>query len=81
MTKMIKQKAEYVFDANTDTSFLKGCPEFIIQIVGWILRQRWSRKIARMSDGQILDMYYQLTQRGENDDFIISESVIRDTDR
>lgn len=79
MTKMVEQYAAYVFDANTDTAFLKGWPHFIVQLVGWILQKRWAHKLAKMQDGEILKEYYRLTQRGESDDFIISKAVIRDT--
>ena len=75
MTKMVEQKAQYVFDANTDTTFLDGYPDFIVQLVAWILQKVWAHKLAKMSDGEILKEYYRLTQRGESDDYIISKAA------
>lgn len=83
MTKMVKQKAEYVYDTYTEVRPLTGWLSifnFLVEIYKWILVKRWSKKIAKMSDGEIQRRYYELTQRGEDDDYVISKAVIRSTD-
>ena len=66
MNKAVIDKAKYVVltKAGTDNS------EGHMPIVAWILRtihkirtKYWLAKVNRMTEGQIMDMYYELTRK------------------
>jgi len=76
MNKAIKEKAKYVVRAEAGTDKSEG-HSFLIR---WILKaihrlktEYWLAKVNRMSEGQVMDMYYELTRREENDAISISE--------
>lgn len=57
--KFVDYKREYL--RNYYTANPRG-------IIGKIYAKFWTRKIDRMSEGDVLDLYYMLTDREENED-------------
>lgn len=59
-SKLIKYMRNYIFD------YYVGDREgFIGQCLEWY----WDNKLEKMSEGQIIDLYYQLTNRKEVTDY------------
>lgn len=55
-SKLIKYMRTYIFNHYV------GDRE---DIIGQILEWYWDRKLEKMSEGQIIDLYYQLTNKKE----------------
>lgn len=76
MNKAILDKAKYVVLAKAGTSRNDGT------IIGWFLTlihelkaRYWLWRVNRMSEGQILKIYYELTRKEENDDYPIRKVI------
>lgn len=55
-SKLIKYMRTYIFN------YFVGDRE---DIVGQILEWYWDRKLNKMSEGQIIDLYYEITNKKE----------------
>ena len=83
MSKVIEQYATYIYRAHTEVKYFSGWRKFLnffISIYAMLHDKYWINKIANMSEGQIMDEYYRLTERSEDGDYIIS-TVVRTPDR
>jgi len=80
MNKAVKEKAKYVVRAKAGTDNSEGHSA----IVAWLLRlihrlktEYWLRRVNRMSEGQILNTYYELTRKEREYDIGLSERAER----
>lgn len=72
MNRAILDKAKYVILTKAGTARNDGT------VIGWILMtihnlkiRYWLWKVNHMTEGQVMNMYYELTRKEESDDYPI----------
>lgn len=83
MNKAVMDKAKYVVLTKAGTDRSKEYPA----VIAWFLRMvyqirahYWLWRVNRMSEGEIMNRYYELTRREEKDDYPI-RTVAGNADR
>lgn len=84
MNRAIKDKAKYVVLTKAGTDRSENYPA----VIAWFLRlifeikaNYWLWRVNRMSEGEIMKRYYELTKREENDDYFIRRAAAGSDER